>query len=77
MFSDIGIGEVVEIKKGLLDEKRLSGCTIGVWNVRVKIIDPEKIIPSYIHRRDEGELWSLNFEGRLLTMLCCLNCWRG
>ena len=33
--------------------------------MRAKIADPDKIIPSYIHRRDEGELWSLNFEGRI------------
>ena len=33
--------------------------------------DPERAIPSYIHRRDEGELWSLNFEGRLF---CCWKC---
>ena len=36
-----------------------------------KITDPEKIIPSYIHKRDEGELWSLNFEGRIF---CCWKC---
>ena len=33
-----------------------------------KINDPDKSMPSYIHRRDEGELWSLNFEGRAF---CC------
>ena len=37
----------------------------------MKISDPERAIPSYIHRRDEGELWSLNFEGRLF---CCWKC---
>ena len=42
--------------------------------MRVKILDPEKIIPSYIHRRDEGELWSLNFEGRTF---CCWKCGSG
>ena len=49
-------------------------CYIGTWNVRVKITDHEKVIPSYIHRRDEGELWSLNFEGR---MFCCWKCGSG
>lgn len=57
-----------------MDEKRLPGCTNGVWSLRVKITDPEKIIPSYIHRRDEGELWSLNFEGRIF---CCWKCGSG
>ena len=64
----------MDIKKGLIDEKRLSGVTNGTWSVRVKILDPEKIIPSYIHRRDEGELWSLNFEGRVF---CCWKCGSG
>ena len=63
-FMDVGIGEVIEIKKGMLDSGRLPGVTIGTWTLRVKILDPDNIIPSYIHRRDEGELWSLNFEGR-------------
>ena len=35
----------------------------GNCTQRVKILDSEKIISSYIHRRDEKELWSLNFEG--------------
>ena len=73
-FHELGIGEVVEAKKGLLDENRLPGCTNGTWNVRVKITDHEKAIPSYIHRRDEGELWSLNFEGRTF---CCWKCGSG
>ena len=42
--------------------------------MRVKIFDPDKIIPPYIHRRDEGELWSLNFEGRVF---CCWKCGSG
>ena len=51
--------------------KELPGVTNGTWSLRVKISDPEKSIPSYIHRRDEGELWSLNFEGRAF---CCWKC---
>ena len=61
-FVEAGIGEVLEIKKGVLDANRLPGVTNGTWELRVKFHDPEKVIPSYIHRRDEGELWSLNFE---------------
>ena len=45
--------------------------TNGTWSLRVKIEDAEKAIPSYIHRRDGGELWSLNFEGRVF---CCWKC---
>ena len=48
--------------------------TNGTWALRVKILDPDRIIPSYIHRRDEGELWSLNFEGRVF---CCWKCGSG
>ena len=48
--------------------------TNGTWTLRVKIFDPDKVIPSYIHRRDEGELWSLNFEGRVF---CCWKCGSG
>ena len=70
-FLTLGIGEVIEIKKGFIDEKLLPGVTNGTWSLRVKITDPEKFIPSYIHRRDEGELWSLNFEGRIF---CCWKC---
>ena len=73
-FFDLGIGEVMEIKKGLLDAGRLPGVTNGTWILRVKILDPDKVIPSYIHRRDEGELWSLNFEGRVF---CCWKCGSG
>ena len=73
-FQELGIGEVIESKKGVLDSKRLPWVTNGTWALRVKILDSEKIIPSYIHRRDEGELWSLNFEGRVF---CCWKCGNG
>ena len=69
-FNEVGIGEVVDIKKGLLDSKRLPGVTNGTWLVRVKILDADKNIPPYIIRREEGELWSLNFEGRRFV------CWK-
>ena len=73
-FLEVGIGEVIEIKKGWLDARRLPGVTNGTWALRVKICDQDKVIPSYIHRRDEGELWSLNFEGRIF---CCWKCGSG
>ena len=73
-FMGVGIGEVIEIKKGWLDARRLPGVTNGTWALRVKILDQDKVIPSYIHRRDEGELWSLNFEGRVF---CCWKCGSG
>ena len=44
--------------------------TNGCWALRVKLTDPEKEIPSYIHRRDEGETWSLNFDGKRFV------CWK-
>ena len=66
----MGIGEVIDIRKGLLDQKRLPGVTNGTWLVRVRIIDADKSIPPYIIRREEGELWSLNFEGRRFV------CWK-
>ena len=55
-FVEAGIGEVVEVSRGLLDEKRLPGVTNGKWKVRVKILDPDRAIPSYIIRKEEGEL---------------------
>ena len=55
----------MEIKKGALDEVRLPGVTNGVWELIVKFIDDDKPVPSYVHRRDEGDLWSLNYEGKL------------
>ena len=69
VFKDVGIGDVIELKKGFLDSVRLPGVTNGTWSLRVKITDADKSIPSYIHRRDEGELWSLNFEGRVFLLL--------
>ena len=69
-FSEVGIGEVIDLRKGLLDPKRLPGVTNGTWLVRVKILDADKNIPPYIIRREEGELWSLNFEGRRFV------CWK-
>ena len=53
-FSQVGIVEVVNMRKGLLDPKRMPGVTNGTWLVRVKIIDPDKPIPPYIIRREEG-----------------------
>ena len=73
-FREENIGEVMDLKKGMLDATRLPGVTNGTWTMRVRIADPDKIIPSYIHRRDEGELWSLNFEGRIF---CCWKCGSG
>ena len=69
-FVDAGIGEVVEATRGALDGKRLPGITNGKWKVRVKILDPERSIPSYIIRKEEGELWSLLFDGRSFV------CWK-
>ena len=73
-FREENIGEVMDLKTGMLDATRLPGVTNGTWTMRVRIADPDKIIPSYIHRRDEGELWSLNFEGRIF---CCWKCGSG
>ena len=70
-FVQAGIGEVVQIKKGVLDPVNLPGCSDGDWELRVKISDLEKPIPSYVYRRDEGEIWSLVFEGR---KFCCWKC---
>ena len=49
---------------------RLPGLTNGKWKARVKILDPDKEIPSYIISKEEGELWSLQFEGRRFV------CWK-
>ena len=40
-FLEVGIGEVVEIKKGWLDSRRLPGVTNGTWALRVKILDQD------------------------------------
>ena len=69
-FVEAAIGEVVELTRGLLDPRRLPGVTNGKWKVRVKIENPDKEIPSYIIRKEEGELWSLQFEGRRFV------CWK-
>ena len=69
-FHQVGVGEVVDLRKELLDPRRLPGVTNGTWLVRVRILDADKNIPPYIIRREEGELWSLNFEGRRFV------CWK-
>jgi hypothetical protein len=40
-FTESGIGEVVELTRGLLDSKRLPGVSNGKWKARVKIEDPD------------------------------------
>ena len=35
--------------------------------MRLMILDQDKIL--CFHRRDEGELWSLNFEGRFFVVV--------
>ena len=69
-FVQVGVGEVIDLRRGFLDPRRLPGVTNGTWLARVKITDPNKNIPPYIIRREEGELWSLNFEGRRFV------CWK-
>ena len=69
-FLQVGVGEVIDLRRGFLDPRRLPGVTNGTWLARVKIIDPNKNIPPYIIRREEGELWSLNFDGRRFV------CWK-
>ena len=69
-FQEAGLGEVIEATKGFLDPRRLPGVTNGKWKVRVKIEDPDKQLPSYIIRKEEGELWSLLFDGRRFV------CWK-
>ena len=69
-FVETGIGEVIEASRGLLDPKRLPGVTNGKWKVKVKIDNPDMKIPSYIIRKEEGELWSLSFDGRRFV------CWK-
>ena len=69
-FGQVGVGEVVDLRKGMLDPRRMPGVTNGTWFVRVRILDADKNIPPYIIRREEGELWSLNFEGRKFV------CWK-
>ena len=55
-FTQVGVGEVVDLRKGLLDPRRMPGVTNGQWLVRVRILDANKNIPPYIIRREEGEL---------------------
>ena len=69
-FNQVGVGEVVDLRKGMLDPRRMPGVTNGTWFVRVRILDADKHIPPYIIRREDGELWSLNFEGRRFV------CWK-
>ena len=69
-FRENGLGEILDINKGFLDNRRLPGVTNGQWAIRLKVRDQDVVIPSYIYRKDEGELWSLNFEGRTFA------CWK-
>ena len=40
------LGEVMEIKREYLDARRLPGVPNGMWTVKVKVLDPEKELPS-------------------------------
>ena len=47
------------------------GCLVSQMGKNsVKILDPDRVIPSYIIRKEEGELWSLLFDGRRFV------CWK-
>ena len=48
-FVEVGVGEVIDLRRGYLDPKRLPGVTNGTWLARVKIMDPEKHIPPYLY----------------------------
>ena len=47
-FVEVWVGEVIDLRRGYLDPKRLPGVTNGTWLARVKIMDPEKHIPPSI-----------------------------
>ena len=50
-------GEVIEVKKGYLS-KRLPNVTNGTWTVRM-IVGENKVIPSFVFVKDDGEIWQL------------------
>ena len=50
-------GEVLEVRKGQLSRK-LPNVTNGTWTVRM-IVGEDKIIPSFVFVKDDGEIWQL------------------
>jgi hypothetical protein len=50
-------GEVVEVRKGQLSRK-LPNVTNGTWTVRM-IVGEDKVIPSFVFVKDDGEIWQL------------------
>ena len=56
-------GEVIEVKKGLLS-KKLPHVTNGTWTVRL-VVGIDKIIPSFVFVRDDGEIWQLAHDSQV------------
>ena len=50
-------GEVLEVRKGQLSRK-LPNVTNGTWTVRM-IVGEDKVIPSFVFVKDDGEIWQL------------------
>ena len=50
-------GEVLEVRKGQLSRK-LPNVTNGTWTVRM-IVGQDKVIPSFVFVKDDGEIWQL------------------
>ena len=50
-------GEVLEVRKGQLSRK-LPNVTNGTWTVRI-ILGEDKVIPSFVFVKDDGEIWQL------------------
>ena len=62
-------GEVIEVKKGLLSRK-LPHVTNGTWTVRM-ILGVDKIIPSFVFVKDDGEIWQLAHDSQVTICWQC------
>ena len=60
-------GEVLDVDIGFISKKLLPGVTNGTWTVKM-ILDEEKVLPSFVFMKDEGEVWQVTHENQ--TNVC-------
>ena len=62
-------GEVLDVEIGYISKKLLPGVTNGTWTVKM-ILKEDKVLPSFVFMKEEGEVWQLTHENQVNV------CWK-
>ena len=62
-------GEVLDVEIGYISKKILPGVTNGTWTVKM-ILEEEKVLPSFVFMKEEGEVWQLTHKNQVNV------CWK-